>query len=281
MLTEQGGVIDDLIVYYQDDEHYRMVVNAATREKDLAWIKQHAQTFNVVVSEREDLAMLAVQGPLARSKVSPLLPSNLQAAAMALAPFQATWNNESHFFVGRTGYTGEDGFEIILPGEQASAFWEALLQAQVQPIGLGARDTLRLEAGMNLYGSDMDENYTPLESGLAWTVAWLPLEREFIGRQALQVQHDTGKHRQLVGLILLDKGVLRAHQQVITKQGEIGEITSGTFSPSLGIAIALARLPAGNYEQVHVTIRNKHLSAQVVKPPFVRQGKACIKLPKS
>jgi len=273
MLNQQGGVIDDLIVYYQEECQFRIVVNAATRDKDIAWITQQAQAFQVQIRERDDLAMLAVQGPQARKKLKPLFPNDLPA--MELAPFCATWNQEE-FFVARTGYTGEDGFEIILPAQQAPDWWDAALSAGVAPVGLGARDTLRLEAGMNLYGVDMDENTSPLESALAWTVAFKPEYRDFIGRRALQVQRQKGEHQILVGLVLRDKGILRGHQTVTVEGGGVGYITSGSFSPTLGVSIAFARLPAGKYEQVTVTIRNKQLAAQVVKPPFVRHGKACI-----
>jgi aminomethyltransferase len=274
MLNEQGGIIDDLIVYFQDSTHYRMIVNAATRDKDIAWIRQQAKPFAVDIHERDDLAMLAVQGPQVRAKVEPLLPENLQSAVMALSPFYASWNNDD-FFVGRTGYTGEEGFEIILPAQQAPTFWDSLLEAGIQPVGLGARDTLRLEAGMNLYGADMDENYTPLESGLAWTVAFKPSDRDFIGRAVLQTQRESKSHQIMVGLILQEKGVLRGHQTVsVPGEGE-GQITSGTFSPTLGVSIAFARIPATTASEVTVTIRNKALPAQIVKLPFVRQGKAC------
>jgi len=277
MLNEQGGILDDLIVYYQNDNQFRLVVNAATREKDLSWINRQAEPFAVQVKERDDLAMLAIQGPQAREKLKPGLPANLQTTVMALAPFYAAWNNDE-VFVGRTGYTGEDGFEVILPEQLAVTLWETLLAAGVKPIGLGARDTLRLEAGMNLYGADMDENYTPLESGLAWTVAWSPTDRDFIGRHALEEQREQGELRVMVGLILRNQGVLRAQQTVQVEGGGTGYITSGTFSPTLGISIGLARLPAGIYEKVMVVIRNKSLFAQIVKPPFVRRGKACIEL---
>lgn len=278
MLNEQGGVIDDLIVYLiQEECQFRMIVNAATRDKDMAWITQQAQAFAVEVRERDDLAMLAVQGPRAREKLKPLLPDNLQA--MAMAPFYATWNQDE-FFVARTGYTGEEGFEIILPAEQAPDWWDNLLAAGVTPVGLGARDTLRLEAGMNLYGVDMDEKVSPLESALAWTVAFKPEDRDFIGRSALQAQQEKGDHQVLVGLVLREKGVLRGHQTVTAENGAVGYITSGTFSPTCGVSIAFARLPAGKYEHelMTVTIRNKQLSARVVKPPFVRHGKVCINL---
>lgn len=276
MLNPQGGIIDDLIVYYQKDTQYRMVVNASTREKDLAWIIQQAKPFGVhVCFEEDDVAMLAVQGPQAREKTLPLLPADLQAAAAALAPFFACWNQD--FFVGRTGYTGEDGFEIILPVAQVEAFWDKLLAAGIAPAGLGARDTLRLEAGMSLYGSDMDETTSPLESGLTWTVAFKPESRDFIGRAALEAQAKT-EHPVLVGLVLCEKGVLRGHQTVYADSGD-GMITSGTFSPTLGVAIAMARLPAPpKTEELQVGIRDKRLPAKIVKPLFVRHGKACVDL---
>ncbi len=274
LLNEQGGILDDLIVYHQQDERFRMVTNAATRQKDIAWITDQAKAFAVEVIERQDVAMLAVQGPKARERVKSVLPTDLRATALALAPFYCCWNDR--FFIARTGYTGEDGFEIILPATEVSQLWDALVANNIKPIGLGARDTLRLEAGMNLYGVDMDEHYSPLESGLTWTVAWSP-DRDFIGRNALQQQRQQGQHLVLKGLILLEKGVLRHHQKVIVDGFGEGYITSGTFSPSLGQAIALARLPAGDYQQVTVMIRNKPLTARIVKPPFVRYGRICFK----
>lgn len=274
MLNEQGKILDDLIVYYQQEEHFCMITNAATRQKDLTWITEHAKTFAVNIVERQEIAVLAVQGPKARERVKSLLPADLQAVALALAPFYCCWNED--FFVARTGYTGEDGFEIILPADQAPVFWESLLLNQIKPIGLGARDTLRLEAGLNLYGTDMDEQESPLESGLAWTVAWSPENRPFIGRKALLQQREQGEYSVLKGLILLEKGVLRHQQTVIVEGLGEGYITSGTFSPTLGQAIALARLPAGDYQQVTVMVRNKPLTARVVKPPFVRYGRICI-----
>ncbi len=275
MLNEKGGIIDDLIIYYQTEQQFRMIVNAATRDKDLAWIELHAKQFAVTVTERTDLAMLAIQGPQAIKKITPLLPDTLRDTALTLKPFTACWNDT--MFIARTGYTGEDGFEIMLSNSQAPTFWDELLNANIAPIGLGARDTLRLEAGMNLYGSDMTENDTPLESNLAWTVDWKPIDRQFIGRNALEAQKINGEHNILVGLVLKDKGVLRAHQTVyVDEANSEGKITSGTYSPTLGVSIAFARLPAGVYEEVDVAIRNKKIPAQVVKPPFVRQGKACI-----
>jgi aminomethyltransferase len=273
MLNEQGGIIDDLITYYMEDSWYRMVVNAATREKDLKWIHQQASSFDIEITERADLAMLAVQGPNARDKVHQVLGSKIDAA-QDLKPFVAAQCDD--IFIARTGYTGEDGYEIILPERDAPALWDKLLAAGVKPIGLGARDTLRLEAGMNLYGQDMDETTTPLESGLAWTVAWQPGERQFIGRPVLEQQRETGVQRKLVGLVLQDRGVLRSHQKVIVDKIGEGETTSGSFSPTLNQCIAFARVPAQTGSECEVEIRNKKLKARVVQPPFVRFGKSCI-----
>ncbi|MCI0505507.1 MAG: glycine cleavage system aminomethyltransferase GcvT [Gammaproteobacteria bacterium] len=273
MLNEQGGIIDDLITYYMNETWYRMVVNAATREKDLAWINQQAASFNIEITERADLAMLAVQGPAARGNVHQVLGGKI-GAAHELEPFFAAQCED--LFIARTGYTGEDGYEIILPAGKAPELWDKLLEAGVKPIGLGARDTLRLEAGMNLYGQDMDETTTPLESGLAWTIAWQPAARQFIGRPALEQQHEAGVPRKLVGLVLLDRGVLRSHQKVIVHNGGEGETTSGSFSPTLNRSIAFARVPAQTSGECEVEIRNKKLKAKIVKPPFVRFGKSCI-----
>ncbi|HYG06569.1 MAG TPA: glycine cleavage system aminomethyltransferase GcvT [Stenotrophomonas sp.] len=275
MLNPQGGVIDDLIVYYQAEDFFRLVVNAATREKDLAWITEQAAAFGVQVSERPDFAMIAVQGPNARAKVVSLLAEADQAAARKLGRFAALHAQSASgvpLFVARTGYTGEDGFEIVLPEADAVAFWNALLEAGVKPAGLGARDTLRLEAGMNLYGQDMDETVTPYEAALAWTVA-LDEDRDFIGRDVLQAQQASGAPRQMIGLVMDEKGVLRHGQKVLTAQGE-GEILSGTFSPTLGKAIAFARVPAGEPGQVRVDIRGREVPVRVVKFPFVREGQA-------
>lgn len=277
MLNEQGGVVDDLIVYYQDDTQYRLVTNAATHDRDIAWIAKYARNFGVRIHDRRDMVILAIQGPKTDQRVGSLLPGDLRMKALYLAPFTACWNDEC--FISRTGYTGEDGFEIILPVKQGIGLWQSLLEAGVPPIGLGARDTLRLEAGLNLHGADTSENHSPLESGLGWTIAWEPANRNFIGREALQFQQDNGKFPVQVGLILLTRGVLRAHQTVQIKgYPEEGRITSGSFSPTLGVSIALARVPAGKYSQVNVAVRNRRLLAQVVKSPFVRRGKACIDL---
>ena len=274
MLRPNGCVIDDLIIYFMTEEWFRIVVNAGTADKDIAWMKEQAAVHapNLSITSRDDLAMVAVQGPNARAKVWQVLPQT-KAATEGLQNFQAADCIE--YFIARTGYTGEDGFEVMLSKEKVEAFWYDLNKAGVKPIGLGARDTLRLEAGMNLYGQDMDETVGPLESGLAWTVD-LKSERDFIGKAALLANPPTQK---LAGLVLLDRGVLRGHQQVHTAHG-IGEITSGSFSPTLEKSIALARLPkeVAIGDTVQVAIRDKMLSAQVVKYPFARNGKTVVSL---
>ena len=275
MLDAEGGVIDDLIVYFMSEDFFRLIVNAATREKDLAWIRQQAAAFDVQITERSDFAMIAVQGPTARQRVQSLLRESDRPAADKLGRFAAVEVQTADgvpVFLARTGYTGEDGYEIVLPEGNAAAFWNALLEAGVKPAGLGARDTLRLEAGMNLYGQDMDESVSPYEAALAWTIS-LDESRDFIGRAVLEKQKAAGDARQMIGLVMDEKGVLRHGQKVITDQGE-GEILSGTFSPTLGKAIAFARVPAGAPGQVRVDIRGKEVPVRVVKFPFVREGQA-------
>jgi aminomethyltransferase len=272
MLNESGGVIDDLIVYFLTETWFRAVVNAGTRDKDLAWIRRHAATFGVEVTERTDLAMLAIQGPEARAKAAQLLTAADAAVALELGVFVG--RELSSWFVARTGYTGEDGFEIMMPAADAVPAWRKLNALGVASCGLGARDTLRLEAGMNLYGNDMDENTEPYESGLGWTVALEPRARAFVGREALEaIRARGGPAAKLVGLVLEDRGVLRGHQKVLVAGVGAGEITSGTFSPTLECSIALARVPAATADRVQVDIRGKLLNAKVVKPPFVRFGK--------
>jgi aminomethyltransferase len=276
MLNEQGGVIDDLIVYFFDEAHFRLVVNAATRDKDLAWIEQQAKAFGVEVRERPDFAMIAVQGPNARAKVIGLLHEVDRPRIEKLGRFAAAAAQGPHgmpLFIARTGYTGEDGFEIVVPNEHAVALWDALAAAGVAPAGLGARDTLRLEAGMNLYGQDMDETVSPWEANLGWTIV-LDEGRVFIGRRALEAQKAAGVPRVMVGLVLDEKGVLRHGQKVLTANGE-GEILSGSFAPTLEKAVAFARIPAGEPGQVRVDIRGREVPVRVVKYPFVRDGKPC------
>jgi len=277
MLDERGGVIDDLIVYYLADDWFRIVVNAATRDKDMAWIERQAAAFDVDVRERADLAMIAVQGPNARDRVIGLLAEGDRERIGKLGKFsarEAKAADGASLFVARTGYTGEDGFEIVLPEDRAVALWDALLAAGVKPAGLGARDTLRLEAGLNLYGQDMDETVTPWEAALGWTVS-LDEGRDFIGRGALEAQKAAGNARRMIGLVMDEKGVLRHGQKVLTAGGE-GEILSGTFSPTLGKAIAFARVPAGDAGDdagVRVDIRGREVPVRVVRFPFVRDGK--------
>jgi aminomethyltransferase len=276
MLNERGGVIDDLITYFLAEDCFRMVVNAATRDKDLGWIEKQAAAFGVEVTERAELAMLAVQGPNARARVLGLLHADDREKADKLGKFVATearGPDGMPLFVARTGYTGEDGLEIIVPERHAVDFWNALVAAGVRPAGLGARDTLRLEAGMNLYGQDMDEDVTPWEAGLGWTVSW-DGSRDFIGRAALERQKADGVPREMLGVVLEDKGVLRHGQRVITSKGE-GEILSGIFSPTLGKAIGFARVPAGAREDLRVEIRGRELPLRAVKYPFVRDGEPC------
>ncbi|AFM31458.1 MULTISPECIES: glycine cleavage system aminomethyltransferase GcvT [Stutzerimonas stutzeri subgroup] len=273
MLNERGGVIDDLIVYLTD-WGYRLVVNASTRDKDLAWMQAQAAGFAVEVRERAELAMLAIQGPHARARTSELVSQARAGLIHDLKPFQGMADGD--WFIGRTGYTGEDGLEIILPAEQAPDFLSELVGAGIPPIGLGARDTLRLEAGLNLYGQDMTEDVSPLAANMGWTVAWEPTERDFVGRAALEQQRARDDLPKLVGLVLEERGVLRAHQVVRVNGVGDGEITSGSFSPTLGKSIALARVPAGTAERAEVEIRGKWYPVRVVQPTFVRHGKVLV-----
>lgn len=273
MLNERGGVIDDLIVYLTG-WGYRLVVNASTRDKDLAWMQAQAAGFAVEVRERPELAMLAIQGPHARTRTAELVSQARATLIQELKPFQGL--AEGDWFIGRTGYTGEDGLEIILPAEQAPDFLSELVGAGIPPIGLGARDTLRLEAGLNLYGQDMTEEVSPLAANMGWTVAWEPAERDFVGRAALEQQRAEGDLPKLVGLVLEERGVLRAHQVVRVNGVGDGEITSGSFSPTLGKSIALARVPAGTAERAEVEIRGKWYPVRVVQPTFVRHGKVLV-----
>ncbi len=270
MLNPEGGVIDDLIIYFIADAEYRLIVNAATREKDLAWIRQQASHFDVDVVERPELAMLAVQGPEARELAAPCIDAEWRDKALALKPFNGL--QAGSLFVARTGYTGEDGWEILMPAADAGKTWDRLLAAGVVPCGLGARDTLRLEAAMNLYGSDMDETVSPLEAGLGWTIAWEPEDRDFVGRGPLEALRNSADRKRFVGLLLEDKGVLRNHQKVVVDGIGDGEITSGGFSPTIGRSIALARVPAGDYDRAQVEVRGKLLNVRIVKTPFVRNG---------
>ncbi len=273
MLDTRGGIVDDMIVYLTD-EGYRLVVNAATGAKDLAWMNAHSSGFDVHLTHRSELAMLAIQGPHARQKIAELVTQARTQLIHTLRPFEG--QQEGDWFIARTGYTGEDGLEIILPSDQACRFFNDMVGAGISPIGLGARDTLRLEAGMNLFGQEIDEQVSPLISNMAWTVAWQPEDRDFIGRAALEAERAKGVASKLVGLVLEERGVLRAHQVVrIAEVGE-GEITSGSFSPTLSKSIALARVPIATGDRAEVEIRGKWYPVRVVQPTFVRHGKALI-----
>lgn len=274
MLNEEGGVIDDLIVYKMDG-WYRTVVNCGTREKDLAWMTKKIESFDATLTERSELAMVAVQGPNAIAKVKQVRAEQADLID-SLNIFQGLPDGE--WFYARTGYTGEDGLEVIVPADEVVGFWQALLAAGVAPAGLGARDTLRLEAGMNLYGNEMDDSVSPLDAGMGWTIAWEPSDRDFIGRTALEAQKADGIKTKLVGIVLETRGVMRSHQKVVIEGlGEgvscEGEITSGTFSPTLQHSIAMARVPYDTGSECNIEMRGKLIPARIVKMPFVRNGK--------
>jgi aminomethyltransferase len=272
MLNDAGGVVDDLITYRRDDG-YRTVVNAATREQDLAWMNEVAVGLDVTLMERADDVMLAVQGPRAVERIARLLPAALRSTATELGSFGCA--EARGLFVARTGYTGEDGFEIIADESKGLALWDAAISAGISPCGLGARDTLRLEAGLCLYGQDMDQQTSPLEAGLAWTVAWEPPERDFVGRASLETQRAGGVHHKLVGLMLEDRGIMRHGQRIVTGAGD-GVVTSGGFSPTMQRSIALARIPGDAAGRCQVEIRNALREVKIVRPPFVRNGKILV-----
>ena len=265
LLNENAGVIDDVILYGRENG-YRLVANAANRERVLKWLLAGLQYTDADIREREDLAMIAVQGPQARDAFAAATGVDVQD----LAPF-ATLEHGA-WMVARTGYTGEDGVEAILPGADAAELWRRLAAAGVAPAGLAARDTLRLEAGLNLHGQDMDEETTPLEANLGWSVTWEPAQRDFIGRDALAKQRAEKPAQVQKGIVLEAKGVLRHDQVVVTERGE-GVVTSGSFSPTLGYSIALARVPRGAAGDCRVRLRGREAPARIIKPPFVRHGK--------
>ena len=274
MLNEDGGVIDDLIVYRMA-QGYRLILNCATREQDLNWITRQGEHFDVQFEEQAGLGILAIQGPESMAALQRWLTTEQWDLLAGLRPFYGVALGD--WWVAKTGYTGEDGVEMLVPNDELEACWQGLLEAGVKPCGLGARDTLRLEAGMNLYGSDMDQAVSPLAAGMGWTVAWNPQEREFLGRTALAKELESAHRQQQVGLVLEQgRAVLRAHQSVFAGEKSVGEITSGSFSPTLECSVALARIESGiddNEEALQVEIRGKRFPVRVVAPPFVRQGK--------
>ncbi|MDO6426800.1 glycine cleavage system aminomethyltransferase GcvT [Thalassotalea sp. 1_MG-2023] len=273
MCNDEGGVIDDLIIYHFTSTDYRLVVNSATREKDLAWMTKQATGFDITITERPEYGMIAVQGPEAKAKVASILSTEQNQAIEGMKPFFGVQAGD--LFIATTGYTGESGYEIVVPEAATADLWQQLVDAGVAPCGLGARDTLRLEAGMNLYGLDMDETVSPLAANMAWTISWEPSERNFIGRDVLAAQREAGDQPKLVGLVMTEKGVLRTGLKVVTEAGE-GVITSGTFSPTLQHSIAMARVPRSVKvgDVVEVEMRKKLVSVKVVKPSFVRNGKS-------
>ena len=277
MLNEQGGVVDDLIVYYFEETDYRLVVNSATREKDLDWLNSKSEGFDVSITEQPGFAMIAVQGPNAKAKAASVFSAAQREAVEGMKPFFGVQAED--LFIATTGYTGETGYEIMVPVEQAADLWQQLLDAGVKPCGLGARDTLRLEAGMNLYGQDMDEHTSPLAANMGWTITWEPAERDFVGRTALEQQKAQGTDK-LIGLVLEAKGVLRTGQSIrmTNESGETveGVITSGTFSPTLSKGIAMARIAPVSGETAEVEMRKKWVTVKVVKPSFVRNGKSVL-----
>lgn len=270
MLNFEGGIIDDLLIYKLEDEFYRLVVNCVTREKDLNWIKTQAQDYEVNIEEQPKLIMIAIQGPEAREHACKMLPAALEVNVNLLKRFQCLLQN--NWFFARTGYTGEDGFEVITPQEDAIILWQQLIDEGIQPCGLGARDTLRLEAGLNLYGQDMDESVTPYESNLSWTVSLDDEARNFIGKEALQKQKHEGIKQKLVGIVIKDRAVIRHGCKVLVESAGEGIVTSGTYSPSLSLSIGLARVPTAAEAYCQVEIRNKMFTADIVKPPFIHNG---------
>lgn len=271
MLNEEGGIKDDLIVYKIADDFYRCIINAGTREKDIDWMRKHAPAYDVKIIERNDFSILAVQGPEVINKLDQFLSPKDAELVKNLRPFNFVILN--NWFIARTGYTGEDGYELIVPNVDASLLWQRFLAAGIMPCGLGARDTLRLEAGLNLYGEDMDENIGPFESNLGWTVAFEPPGRKFIGREKLEQRKQEGIKLKLIGLVLSGPGIMRGHQNVSSKDNGCGIITSGGYSPTLKKSIALARVPESSSTEYFVEIRGRKVPAQMVKPPFVRHGK--------
>jgi len=272
MLNNDGGIIDDLIVYKRSQNNYRLVVNAGTREKDLAWIEKQIIGFDAQFEEKPQLAMLAVQGPQAINACLKILPKDTSEKLSELKKFSAIDTQE--YFIGRTGYTGEDGVEIIVSEKTAIDLWNKLLKVDVAPCGLGARDTLRLEAGMHLYGQDMNEEVNPLECGLGWTVR--KEELNFNGAEALNKIRDNGITKKMTGVVLTTRGILRHDQHLVDENGLTGIITSGSFSPSTEVAIAMAIVDKKIGNEVKVQIRKKELPVKLVKLPFVRNGESNI-----
>lgn len=276
LLNEQAGIIDDIIIYYQGEtksgeQRATIIVNAGTMEKDKAWFLAHLDTNQIdFVDLSSEKVLIAIQGPKALATLQSLVPDNL-ADLPAFGHLETTILDEAAF-IARTGYTGEDGFEIMVDAIVGELLWRSLFGAGVIPCGLGARDTLRLEAAMCLYGQDIDDTTTPLEAGLGWLVH-LESAGEFIGRNVLEEQKLNGVKRRLVGLEMQGRHIARHGYSVVLEGETIGEVTSGTQSPTLEIAIALAYVatPFSKIGQtLEVEIRGKTYPAKVVKKPFYR-----------
>ena len=269
LLNEEGGILDDLIIYHAN-EKFRLVSNCSTREQNRQWYEKHAVEFGVEVVERSDMGILAIQGPDALSKI--LSIDGINPQVNNLQSFGCMFDGDKLY--ARTGYTGEDGLEIIVPSEDINQFWDQALRLGCTPIGLGARDTLRLEAGLNLYGNDMTIENHPYESNLGWTIDMTDENRQFIGKQAL-LSIDQSKSQKIVGIILRDKGVLRSGYEVIHDEGK-GVVLSGSYSPTLQSSIGLARVDQGYKKDGKVMIRNKMLNIDFVSPRFIERGKISI-----
>ena len=267
LLNNDGGVLDDLIVYNLGT-HYRIISNCATRSQNHDWFVKQSESYDVKIKLMNDLSIIAIQGPNSINLLDKIGIHDLDR----MSDFDVKIYNSS--MIAKTGYTGEEGFEVVIENSDVESFWLSLLEAGASAIGLGARDTLRLEAGLNLYGTDMDTNNNPYESNLAWTIDLNDKKRDFIGKRALEeINKDACK--ELKGIILRDKGILRSHQLIEHKAGN-GEILSGTYSPSFGFSIAFARLDKGHDGEGKVKIRNNEFKVEIVSPPFMRKGKMLI-----
>ncbi len=262
LLNARGGIIDDVIVYRLAENQYWMVSNAATKTKVMPWLKQHAENFSVTLASLDDYSLIAIQGPEAIEKTAALFDG-----VRDIPPFGFLTTDDG-LMLARTGYTGEDGFEIMAPHARITAIWQQFLELGAKPCGLGARDTLRLEAGLNLYGQDMDENTTPLSSGLSFALHWT--DRDFMGRDVLTAMKKENDFWLRKGLILHHGGILRPGMKVMGDFGE-SKVLSGSYSPTLSASIALVRLPQGTEQGIHVVIRNKSIPVEVVRPPFYRR----------
>ena len=266
LLNEEGGILDDLIIYHANSK-FRLVSNCSTREQNRQWFEKHAVEFGVKVIERSDMGILAIQGPDALNKILEI--KEIDNQANTLQSFGCMFEGDKLY--ARTGYTGEDGLELIVPTKDINHLWDQALELGCTPIGLGARDTLRLEAGLNLYGNDMTINNHPYESNMGWTIDMSDENREFIGKDAL-LSIDQSKSQKIVGIILQDKGVLRSGYEITHEQGK-GVVLSGSYSPTLQSSIGLARVDQGYKENGKVMIRNKLLNIDFVSPRFLGQGK--------